>query len=154
MQEYKFENSWQQQPSGLEEIINFWKQEVNESWQEEWINHVLFIAKEESGRVVGISIAINSPVKQLKNNLYHLRCYVLPAWRLKGIARDMICRSIDFLESVNEDKKCIGAFCWVTDAGLKTKKNEAIWPLSKMVYLGNSGEGHHLRVRYFKRSVI
>ena len=43
----------------------------------------------------------------------------------------------------------IGVITLVENEALKQHRNEAIWPASKMVYIGNSREGHHIRVYYF-----
>lgn len=138
----------------LGRILTLWNQLGEEAWKEAWQPAVIFTATDSNGEVVGMSVAEKNMVRQLRHELFQLRVFVLPDFRLKGIGAELIRRTFDALEKTNTDPACLGVYCWISDDALKTKKNEAIWPETNMVYLGNASDGRQLRVRYFKRAVI
>ncbi len=91
------------------------------------------------------------------HNFYALRLMLLPQYRIPGLTSKLLVETCGFLESIHdqdENDKAIGVITLVENERLKEKRNEAIWPASKMVYIGNSHDGHHLRVRYFKGARI
>jgi len=137
----------------LSSVFASWQSNHPSSWKEQTESGVVFAAKNQTGEVVGVAVAGRKTVRQLRNDLFEIRLYVLPTWRKMGVAQELLLKTFEYLDGTDHDR-CIGVFCWVTDSEVKAKKNEAIWPVTGMAYLGNSGEGHHLRVRYFKRSVI
>ncbi|NJN41882.1 MAG: hypothetical protein HC811_06285, partial [Flammeovirgaceae bacterium] len=152
---YEFENLWNKDIPEKREIITIWKQ-FHESLEsekaEERLNQIVFIAKNEFNQVVGISTAFKTHIKQLRNTLYAVRILVLPDVRGQGLAVDLLGKTRDFLQEIHQEDgepKCIGLITLVENEDLKKRKNEAIWPKSKMVYIGNSGKGHHIRVYYF-----
>lgn len=120
----------------------------------DWERHPFFVARANDGRVAGVALAEKKMVKQLRHELFQLNVLVLPLFHLKGVATQLLKFSFEELERANEDATCLGVYCWVSDDGIKVKKNEAIWPITQMAFLGNSPEGHQLRVRYFKKATI
>jgi hypothetical protein len=82
---------------------------------------------------------------------------IVPEYRIPGLTSKLLVLTRDFLESIHAMESAdtpIGLITLVENEALKQHRNEAIWPASKMVYIGNSKEGHHIRVYYFSGARI
>lgn len=156
-----FENLWQKDLGELKkEIITIWKQYhpgLEEDNAEERAKQIVFVIKNEFDQVVGISTAFKAYIKQLRNYLYAFRILILPEYRRPGLSTKLIIETRDFLESIHqqdETNRAVGIISLVENEGLKKVKREAILSASKLVYIGNSSKGHHIRVYYFKGATI
>ena len=156
-----FENVWRKDLGELKkEVITIWKQYnpgAEEDKANERTSQIVFVAKNEFEQVVGISTAFKVYVKQFRNHLYSIRVLVLPEYRSQKLATTLLVRSRDFLESIHKEDTPdppLGMITLVESELLKKNKRDAIWPASKMVYAGNSKNGHHIRVYYFKGAVL
>lgn len=152
---------WTKVSSELQrEIIEFWQSNnmlppnVNAG---ERAQQVILIVR-ENGRIVGLTSADLVRFKQLNDNLFYLfRMIVLPQYRLPGIESKLAVESRDLLErfartqSVN---RSIGLLVFVENPKLREKRNEAVWPATKLVYIGSDKQGRHIRVYYFKGAMI
>lgn len=158
---YRIINVWISKPPALkQEIIDFWMKEKALPTLEaakKRVEEVALIAREESGNIIAISTVYEKFNKQLENFFYYYRSYVAPQARKSKLAASMIVETRDFLEA-NFIKKVktrpIGMMVEVENKALQTYKNEAVWPLSKMVYIGRSEKGNHVRVYYFQDARI
>lgn len=161
IQNLSFENLWQKDPGELrQELITIWKQfnpSIEAELAEERLRQLVFVIKNEFNQVVGISTAYKAYIKQLRNHLYALRLLVLPEYRIPGLASKLLVETRNLLESVYQqeaDDPCIGIITLVENEDFKRVRNEAVWRASKMVYIGNSKQGHQVRVYYFKDAPI
>lgn len=158
----KIENVWQKQTPGLrEEITDFWR--VNRMLPPgtdagERAAQAVLVARNEDRMIAGLTTADFVQFKQLNNNLFYLfRMAVLPPFRAPGIESKMIVDTRDILEAdaakatVN---KCIGMLTFVENPQVIANRNWAVWPASKMVYIGSDQKGRHIRVYYFKGARI
>lgn len=157
------ENVWQKMsPALATEVINFWEQnkmlKPGVSVTERAQQVVLLIRKEKDKRIVGVSTAALVTFKQLNsNNFYLYRSIILPGYRHPGLTSKVIVETRDTLEAFNKQvdaNPCIGMLAFVENPGIKQKRREAIWPASKMAFIGVDKEGRHIRVYYFKGAVI
>jgi hypothetical protein len=109
-------------------------------------------------RIVGLTSADFVKYHQLNDNLfYYFRMIVLPGFRIPGIESKLIVETRDRLEEYAEAQptdKAVGMLTFVENAGLIAKRNEAVWPASKMVFIGKDKAGRHIRVYYFKGARI
>jgi len=158
-----FENLWQQKASSFhEEVKLMWKkhfQELTEDQLHDRLKQVVFILRTAEGRVVGVSTAHKAHIAQLKNKLYSFRCFIDPDYRIPGLTSTLTVKTRDWLEDIHqtdgdEKDRCIGMITLVENERIMTFRNEAIWRASKMVYIGNSPKGFHIRVYYFKKALI
>jgi hypothetical protein len=158
--EFIFENVWKKSiPEVNQEVLAIWKQVggLTDVEAEKRLHQLVFIVRDEHERIVGISTAYKAYIKQLKNYLYAFRCMLVPDCRIPGLTSKLVVETRDFLESIHESEgtdKAIGIITLVENERIKQHRNEAVWPASKMVYIGNSKEGHHIRVYYFKGARI
>ena len=160
-QNLAFENLWQKNAAHLApEIVTIWKQfnpGLEEAKADERLNQIVYVVKNEFGQVVGISTAFKAYIKQLRNHLYAFRLIILPEYRIPGMSSKLTVMTRDFLESIyksDERDRCIGIVTLVENEELKKTRNEAVWKASGLTYIGNSGNGSHIRVYYFKDAVI
>ena len=149
------DNFWRSDPGEIrDQVIDLWKKHggpVGEE-AEKRLQQIVFVVRTREGRVVGLSTAFKAHVRQLRNHFYVFRLMISPDYRIPGLTSRLLVSTRDFLESASrqEEKEVpIGLFTLVQHPELKRHRNEAVWPASKMVYIGNSPEGHHIRVYYF-----
>lgn len=156
----EFENVWRKNIAERKEITTIWKQfhpGLEEKNAEERLNQIVILVKNEFGQIVGISSAFKAYIKQLDNYFYSARLILIPGYRIPGLMSKLMVMTRDFLESVHrhdDAPPCLGIVLLVENDRLKKLRNEAIWPASQFVYIGNSGKGHHIRVYYFKGALI
>ena len=155
-----FESVWEQNNSAIHPLVlRFWRDHGGpvDTAAQERLQQLAFVVKDQEGDVVGISTAYKVYIKQLRNYFYAIRLMLSPDYRIPGLTSKLLVSTRDFLESIHHREKenpAIGLITLVENARLKEGRNEAIWPASGMVYIGNSGDGHHIRVYYFRNARI
>lgn len=158
-----FENLWQKNESAFHASVKqLWKKHfpsLTEEQLDKRLKEVVFAIRNAQGEVLGVSTAYKSYIKQLKNNLFAFRCFIDPAFRVPGLTSTLLVKTRDFLEEIRSEEgeekdRCIGIITLVENERIMKFRNEAIWPASKMVYIGNSPKGYHIRVYYFKKALI
>ncbi len=162
-QQLIFENLWQKKDSPFHaSIVQLWKMNAPDLPAEQFTNRlyqIVFAVVNESGEVVGVSTAFKTYLKQLRKYMYAFRCLVDPAYRSPGLPSALIVKTRDFLEDIHASEieggePCIGMITLVENEHFRKVRNEAIWPASKMVYIGNSAKGYPIRVYYFNKALI
>jgi hypothetical protein len=119
------------------------------------IKEVVFVVENGKGEPVGVSTAARMHVPQLKNHLYSFRLFIDPEYRIPGLTSALIVKTRDELEErtrvePHSNTKCVGMITLVENDRILQHRREAVWPASKMVYIGNSPKGKHIRVFYFE----
>ncbi|HZY78336.1 MAG TPA: hypothetical protein VFE50_02350 [Cyclobacteriaceae bacterium] len=156
------ENIWRKDiPHVRDEIVAFW--EANKllppgaDARDRAMQVVLIVREPAAGKICGITSADVVQFKQLNNNNFFLfRIVIHPDFRVPGLVDKMLIETRDFLEefSKTDPGRCVGLLTVVENPGLIKHRNEAVWPATKMVYIGNDKQGRHIRVYYFKGSRI
>lgn len=155
-----FENLWGRTYSPyLSKVAKMWQsnfpalteQQINERLQQ-----IVFVIYTDDKDVVGVSTSFKAYIPQLKHHLYNFRCFIDPAHRVPGLVSKLIVQTRDFLESIYmsdgpDEERGIGMITLVENDKLKKFRNEAIWPASGMVFIGNTPKGYPIRVYYSKR---
>ena len=150
-----FENVWRTDLRQVgDQVLNIWMLHRGPKGKaaRERLKELVYVVKNNRGEVVGISTAFKAHVKQLRNYFFVFRLMIIPGYRVPGLTSRLLVLTRDFLESIHStetEDKPVGLVTLVENDDLKIHRNEAIWPASKMVYIGNSKEGHHIRVYYF-----
>ncbi len=140
----EFESVWQKQVTDAEVKI-LWLEFGNPDF-DAWDRNMVVVAKNEFQQIIGIVVTKQALVRQMKNEFYLLHIIVHPFWRLQGVGAELLTRAINILEQ--DRRTCCGILCLIQSEELKTM-NEAVWPKSNLVYIGNNSKGAHIRVRYF-----
>lgn len=159
-QNLNFENFWQRDASDIaEEVLQLWNGHggpVGAAGRER-LRQLVFAVREANGRVVGLSTAFKVYIKQLRHYFYAIRLMLLPEYRIPGLTSKLLVATRDFLELIHAQDlphAPIGIITLVENPRLREHRNEAVWPASGMVYIGNTGSGQHIRVYYFKGARI
>ena len=100
-------------------------------------------------RIVGSVGAQVVYVRQVRCELWKIELLVLPDYRRRGHGTELLDHACCILET-QSPTHVKGLFLLVGDMDLQQQKKEAIWPRLNFVYLGNTGSGAHIRVRYFR----
>jgi hypothetical protein len=150
-----FENVWKKDYEHIKkDVFTIWKKyNLTETEMAERIQQIVFAIKNNEGSVVGISTAFKAYIPQLRNYFYGFRCVLEQDYRIPGLTSKLLVMTRDYLESIYQDEEkdpAIGLITIVENQQIKQARTEAVWPASKMVYIGNTKEGHHIRVYYFK----
>lgn len=159
-QQVVLENVWQKDVSGIRgQVLEIWNRHGGPmaGKADERLQQLVFVVKNEAGDVVGMSTAFKAYVKQLRNYFYAFRLMLVPGYRIPGLTSKLLISTRDFLESIHasdSNDQAIGLITLVENKPIKENRNEAIWPASKMVYIGNTKEGNPIRVYYFKGAHI
>ena len=156
----QFENVWGKDVSSYREgVLQMWKcyggPVGNEA--EQRLGQLVFVVCDNAGALVGVSTAFKAYVKQLRNHFFIFRLMIMPEYRIPDLTSRLLVSTRDFLESMHDQETAepaIGLLTLVQREQIKKIRNEAIWPASRMVYIGNTAEGHHIRVYYFKGARI
>jgi hypothetical protein len=156
------ETVWQKTTPALrQEITDFW--EANRMLPAgtdagERATQAVQIVRSPEGAIVGLTTADVVQFKQLNNNVFYLfRMSVLPQFRAPGIESKLIVDTRDVLEAYASKatvNKCIGMLTFVENPQVIAYRTWAVWPASKMVYIGSDSKGRHIRVYYFKGAKI
>jgi len=158
-----WENVWQKMsPELVSKVISFWDEHKmirpGFSSEERARQVVLIIRSKTENKIVGLTTAGIVNFKQLNsNNFYLYRSIILPEYRHPGLAEKVIIETRDFLEEYNKkvtENPCIGILSFIENPRYQQFRREAIWPSSKMAYVGMDKQGRHIRVYYFKGATI
>ncbi|MEX2234376.1 MAG: hypothetical protein WD824_19580 [Cyclobacteriaceae bacterium] len=155
-----FENVWRKDVSHISaQVLEIWKNHKGPvgDYANQRLNQLVFVVKDAGGNVVGMSTAFKTYIKQLRNHFFAMRLMLIPENRIPGLTSKLLVSTRDYFESIHQDETtdpAIGLITLVENQRLKESRNEAIWPASKMVYIGSSKEGNHIRVYYFKGARI
>ena len=158
--QYHLENVWENKSAEIkEEIINFWLSEkvITEQSAKQRVNQVFIVCRDLEDKIIGVNTLYKQYNVQLNNYFYYYRTYISPKARKSQMVVDMMLVARDYLEAryVNkQETETIGLFLEVENKDLKERLNQAIWPGSKFIYIGENQRGDHLRVYYFKNALI
>lgn len=150
-----FQNVWGGVPTAdSEQVIRVWDQYGGPAGKEaqERLGQLVFLVKDAEGHVLGMSSARKTYVPHLRNHFFIIRLMVLPGCAVPNLSSQLLISTRDFVESIHGDDTkdpAVGLLMIVQNEAVKKLRNEAIWPASGMVYIGNDKEGHHMRVYYF-----
>lgn len=157
-----FENLWQKKDTSHAGVKLLWKKHfplLSDDQLSTRLQQVVYALRTENGEVIGVSTSYKAYIQHLKHHLYAFRCFIDPAYRIPGLTSTLIVKTRDFLESIHhsdgpDSERCIGMITLVENERIMKHRNEAIWPASKMVYIGNSPKGYPMRAYYFKKVLI
>jgi hypothetical protein len=128
----------------------------DESLVEKRTKEIVYVVKNETGDVGGVSTARQVQVRFLNNHFfYEFRCFIAPPFRSAGLDTALAVKTKSFLQELEgSGTKFKGMLMIIENEMLKKQRTKAVWPSSEMVFAGYSGKGHHLRVGYFKGARI
>ena len=142
-----------------EEVVKLWINFAGLEGQEAQrrLKELVMILSDRAGKVIGVSTVVKTYVAQIKNFVYIYRCFILPTFRAPALDTQMIVRTKQYLELLSQsetDKRCVGIMVIVQNVIVKQNWRQAVWLGADMIYIGNTPEGDHIRLGYFKDARI
>jgi hypothetical protein len=141
-----------------EEIIKFQTSlGLSGAEAQEKIKEVALVIRDNTGLLIGLSSASKTYFQQIQNNVYAYEGLVLPEYNGHNVEFEMISRTKDYLEDYHPDdtdRKCIAMMLVVQNNITMHGRKQAVWPEGNMLYVGNTPQGHPIRLGYFKRARI
>ena len=160
MQEFEFQNVWSPKNQDLlEEIVLFWNQYKAIPPGESGIDRakdVVFIARDQEGKIAAVSTVKIHFTKFLKLNMFYYRCFVAPEHRRKRLMTEITVHTRDFLETEHKRIKplCAGMIAELQNPDLNTYRREAVFTASGLTFIGYNSKGFQMRIYYFKGATI
>jgi hypothetical protein len=112
------------------------------------VSHVLTA----DGELAAVSTATARTIPRLMQPMYYYRCFVGERWRNGRLVRPLLRFTFDVLErwARGHDFPCIGVLLELENEGFAHTLKRAHWPDVGFAFIGCSGRGLDLRVRYFR----
>lgn len=154
--DFSFQKVWQSLNKDVtEEIITFWLANGALPTREaaaQRVGQVAYIARTDAGQIVAVTTVYLQANKQLNNHFYYVRVFVADSARRSQVAIALLRKVKSHFESLYQEgmlSPAIGLFMEVENPILKKFRNEAVWPTTGFVYIGDNAKGDHQRVYYF-----
>lgn len=111
----------------------------------------------DGNEMVAIATAVMRDVDFLRSRLAMFRCSVSRSSRLKRASTTVSLFSFDILEKwskENPQESVMGIGAVIQSRGLVEHDNHAVWPDTKLTFVGYTKEGYQFRVRWFAHGTI
>ncbi|MDZ7650057.1 MAG: hypothetical protein U5K54_24645 [Cytophagales bacterium] len=141
------------------EIVKLWTHfaALQQSEAERRLSELVLLLKDKSGKVIGVSTVVKTLLPQIQNYVYAYRSFILSEFRAPALDTQMIVRTKNHLQEISihdSDKKCVGIMVIVQNEILKAQWRQAVWLGADMIFIGNTPQGHPIRIGYFKNARI
>lgn len=139
----------------IEKVIELWlaHKVLSEPQARQRAEELLFVAVDERNEAIaGVCTTYLRTPPALKLPLWHFRTFVGPEYRQKDVAFHLLHLAIEFHESrfaSGADNSGRGLYMEIENPIIQRHRNEAVWPSSRLVFVGYNARGDHCRVRYF-----
>ena len=155
-EQFKLQKVWQSLNKDLaEEITTFWMNNKALPSQKATMSRagqVAYVARSSSGQIIAVTTAYPQYNEQLNNHFYYIRAFVADTSRRSHLGVELLRKVRSLFESLYREgviSPAIGLFMEVENPLLKQARNEAVWPTTGFVYIGDNAKGDHQRVYYF-----
>lgn len=159
----EFELIWKRQnPNLSEELTDFWNRSAPQMEQktiQERLHQCVFAVRSAGKKLIGVSTAIDVHVERLHHRFYATRLLLDTQFRIPGLMSALMVKTRDHLEAIHKidvppEGECVGLITIVENERLQKYRNEAVWPASGLVYIGDTPKGFPIRIYYFKGAKI
>ncbi len=142
-----------------EQILRLWTERagLQEIEANRRVQELVLVARERSGKIIGLATAYKGRLDQIHNWVYFYRCFIDPEFRAPALDTQMLYQTKVKLEEKNKvdtESKCVGIALIVHNEIIKRHWNQAVWQGADMMFIGCTAEGNHIRIGYFKNAVI
>ena len=156
-----YENVWNNVDEPLvKELTALWMNEnvlADESAAKERAQQVVCIGRDEDGKIAGVCTIYKQQNQRIGYPFYYYRSLVRSDARQHGVAGHLIVNAWNHMQSLTVDgqvDECVGFCVIVENEHLLKNKKEAVWPLSKLMYIGPNATGQPMRIRYFEGATL
>lgn len=153
------ETVWGQLTEKLtEELTSFWidHRQLKEDRARDRAAQAVLIARDKD-KIVGVSTVRKVLSRKIGRHFYLFRCFIAPDYRMVGLDVRLTVGTREYLESEmpnDPEPKALGILAVIENPDLMEKWKWAIWPGSNLTYIGDTPEGKHVRIAYFKGAQI
>lgn len=159
-----FELVWEAvTPELIEEARKFWIEEnaipANQS-VEDRARQLMVIARDDKGKLIGVSTAVRTPIPNLLNNIfYFFRCFVAAHRRSEGLSMALSHQARQSMHErflSGEDTVAKGFYIVVESETYKKYHTRSVLAVGGLdnVFIGVDEKGRHLRVGWFDGATI
>lgn len=144
---------------GEDDVLALWQREgaMPAEVARRRVGEVAFVGLDEREGLVAVSTHYLQRSQRLGMELWHYRAFVAQTHRQSTLARELSRATMSHLEEQfvsGRDRRGAGVLMEVENPILKTVRNEAIWPRTRVAFIGEDARGNHLRVRYFPGALV
>lgn len=141
------------------ELVALWTNSAGLSQEQarQRLDELILFVRNGAGQIVGVATAVKTYYQQIQNYVYAYRCYIQPESRAPALDTQMLVRAKQHLqERCNQEteSRCVGILTIVENEVIKKNWKQAVWLGADMIYIGNTPEGHHIRIGYFQNAMI
>lgn len=142
-------------PARVSQAVDLWLREgvLPEAEAKRRASELLLVALEEDSELaVGVCTTYLQTHPGLRMPLWYFRTFVAEAQREKDIAFHLLHAARDFHEQQfvsGADRSGRGLYMEIENPLIQRYRNEAVWPSSRMTFVGYNKRGDHCRVYYF-----
>lgn len=140
------------------DAINLWTSAgLSQDQARQRLNELVLVVRAKDGQLAGVATAVKSYFQQIQNYVYGYRCYIRSEFRAPALDTQMLVRTKQFLQERSQQEKenrCVGILTIVENEVIKQHWKQAVWLGADMIYIGNTPEGHHIRIGYFQNAWI
>jgi len=142
-------------PALLEKVVELWvtQRVLTDEQAGKRTAELLFVAVDNANDgIAGVCTTYLATPPALRMPLWHFRTFVAPEYRRNDIAFHLLHLARDFHETQyveGIDTRGRGLYMEIENPIIQRHRNEAVWPSSKMVFIGYNAAGHHCRIHYF-----
>lgn len=155
-QKFEFVTHWQHESAADgEAVAAFWQREnalSGDVQTAERLRQVVLHARDASGNVAGVCTVVSMTLPRLGQPMYYYRCFIGKEWRRSRLVFSLLTRSFDVLEEYARanDYPCIGMVLELENSRFGETLRAPVWTNPRFIYVGKSGRGLDLRLRYFR----
>jgi hypothetical protein len=153
---FQYVAHWQTDlPDENEAVLAFWRKEkaiADDASARKRLGEIVLHARTESGEVAGVCTAVPMTLPRLGQPMYYYRCFIGKDWRNTMLVLHLLNRAFAVLEGYarNHDYPCIGVVLELENSRFGENGRDPVWSRLDFVYIGISGRGLELRLRYFR----
>lgn len=153
---FQFVTHWPQgTPKDGMAVLEFWRRENalgDEVQAQQRLREVVLHAVNASGEVTAVCTVVTMTLPRLAQPMYYYRCFIGQQWRKTRLVFTLLVRTFEVLQDYarSHDYPCIGVVLELENSRFGAALRAPVWPSTGFVYIGRSGRGLELRVRYFR----
>ena len=153
---FRFVTHWKVESRDNDDaVLQFWEREgalANDIKAQERLKEVVLDARDCDGRVAGVCTVVPMTLPRLAQPMYYYRCFIGKQWRSSRLVFRLLLRAFEVLEEYarQHDYPCIGMVLELENTRFGETLRAPVWPSTGFIYVGKSGRGLDLRLRYFR----
>lgn len=144
----------------IDKAIELWLSEraLSEVEARRRAGQLLLVATcENTGRVAGVTTTYLKDHPVLRLPLWNMRAFVAHEFRQHDVGYHMLFATREYHEKQfvsGNDTRGRGLYMEIENPVIKKYRNQAVWPRSRLVFIGLNRRGDHCRVSYFEGARI